>query len=190
MKPTQRYSIATLCIIGLIASWLAMAELLQDLQENYPKPFFLTYVIHSSYSFFLLVWLVWRYLPCQTCQRTNYLGPFKWGDYFAVSIWLSLFAFAAAYFWYLSLPRTRLLTDFMSLEFKSSWCHILQKRIKKLTQRYFVHRKSYAVNLIIQLQFYAYKTWLKSSGLVLEHSYVYYLSICSVLTRASFVGYR
>lgn len=130
MKPTQRYSIATLCIIGLIASWLAMAELLQDLQENYPKPFFLTYVIHSSYSFFLLVWLVWRYLPCQTCQRTNYLGPFKWGDYFAVSIWLSLFAFAAAYFWYLSLPRTRLLTDFMSLEFKSSWCHILQKRIK------------------------------------------------------------
>ena len=37
------------CIVGCIASWVAMSELLQDVQKAYPKPIFISWVIRCGY---------------------------------------------------------------------------------------------------------------------------------------------
>ncbi|XP_062504649.1 uncharacterized protein LOC134181393 [Corticium candelabrum] len=106
MKAAIRYTIAVLSLVGMIATWVAMAEIVQDLQTTYPKPYFLTYVVHSGYAFFLITWLVWRSLPCERFKRDDYCGKFGWHDYIEATIWLAFCSFASGYTWYLSLSRT------------------------------------------------------------------------------------
>ena len=33
--------VAGCCIVGCLATWIAMAEILQDVQQQYPKPMFI-----------------------------------------------------------------------------------------------------------------------------------------------------
>lgn len=63
------------CIILVIVAWLAMAELVQDIQHEYAKPFLLTYVAHSAYILTLFPWIVWRGI--MTLQRPEGEGRGK-----------------------------------------------------------------------------------------------------------------
>ncbi|XP_065844597.1 uncharacterized protein [Oscarella lobularis] len=107
MKVSWRTVGALLCIVGLIATWLAMAELLQDLQGTYKKPYFVNYCVRSSYSFALLFWMVWRFYPWKK-QKTSmeHTGHFGWHAFVTKAIYLAFIINVSAYTWYLSLTRT------------------------------------------------------------------------------------
>jgi drug/metabolite transporter (DMT)-like permease len=48
-------------VVCLVGSWVAMAELLQGLQVDYPKPWAITFAVHSGYALLLPVWLALRH---------------------------------------------------------------------------------------------------------------------------------
>ena len=89
-------------VVLLVATWLAMAELLQGLQDGYAKPAFIVYVTHSGYVLALLPWaaLAWhrhasgRPAPASARRLVYAAAP------------LTVGAFAIALAWYVSLPLT------------------------------------------------------------------------------------
>ena len=79
-----------------------MGLLLHDVIECYPKPAFVTYCVHSAYAICLLPWCCWEWWNGRTLKRF----PLMTKRIFWSAAALSLVAYAAAYFWYLSLPLT------------------------------------------------------------------------------------
>lgn len=50
------------CLAGIVATWVAMAEILQSVQEkggnSYNKPYFMSFLVHSAYAVFFVLWVV------------------------------------------------------------------------------------------------------------------------------------
>ncbi|XP_064384579.1 uncharacterized protein LOC135333537 isoform X2 [Halichondria panicea] len=108
---TLKMIAATLCIAGAVATWVAMAEVLQTLNKEYKSTFFMSYFVRSSYSVLYVGWALWRYFPYCTsnsysCNRAEdgALTNFR-----SLGIWSGLIAavgLVSGYTWYLSLSRT------------------------------------------------------------------------------------
>lgn len=104
-----RLMLASLCVCGAIASWVIMAEKLQKLNENYKKPYFLTYWVHSFYALVYVTWKLWSLYPGGL--RCNRVGegalPFS-RKLFLSSGFLAFVSMFSAYMWYQSLSKTNI----------------------------------------------------------------------------------
>ena len=110
-KIKWRLVIAFLCIAGDIVSWTIRAEFFQGIEKIYNKPIFISYVVHSSYLFFLLAWLVLRYFPLVIKSRKLQPSFYSFKYYLLISFFFTIVIFAFNYTWYLSLPRTEVSTN-------------------------------------------------------------------------------
>ena len=79
-----------------------MAKLLHDVIECYTKPAFITYCVHSAYTVCLLPWVAIEKLSGRNLGDFHLLRK----PVIVSAALLSVVSAAAAYFWYLSLPRT------------------------------------------------------------------------------------
>ena len=105
-KIRWRLILAFLCISGDILSWTIRAEFFQGIEKIYNKPIFISYVVHSSYIFFFLVWLVLRYFPLVIKSRRLQPSFYSFKYYLLISFFFTIVIFAFNYTWYLSLPLT------------------------------------------------------------------------------------
>ena len=53
--------VATWMLAGTLATWEAMAQLLQGLGCRYPKFAFIAYCIHSAYAVALIPWAIYEW---------------------------------------------------------------------------------------------------------------------------------
>eukprot|EP01071_Lankesteria_metandrocarpae_P013800 Lankesteria_metandrocarpae@DN7628_c0_g1_i1.p1 len=51
------------CICVMIVTWIAMAEFVQNIEHDFPKPYFLRLCVNGSYVMCLGVWALWRFFP-------------------------------------------------------------------------------------------------------------------------------
>lgn len=97
-----RSALSATPLLLLIFTWLAMAELLQGLEDGYSKPAFLTYVVHSGYGTALVPWLLlWR-----ARRASGRPPPVSAQRLVLAACPLSIGAYAVAMTWYISLPLT------------------------------------------------------------------------------------
>jgi len=108
-SPLRNRLLGSLCVLVVVVAWVAMAEGLQALQngthQNYNKPYFQTYVIHSSYVCCLSVWAIW-YFCCVVKNNPHKLKQQMTPKVILTALMFSVFQYASALFWYLSLPLT------------------------------------------------------------------------------------
>jgi len=111
---------ALLCLLGMVVTWIAMAELLQALQSSaktkFNKPFFICYSIHGpGYTIFLLIWFIWwlfkgrfekRKTYVVSIQNSEELEPNTTKRLAKVSLILVPIMFICALTWMMSLPLT------------------------------------------------------------------------------------
>eukprot|EP01114_Cavostelium_apophysatum_P014609 TRINITY_DN3827_c0_g1_i1.p1 TRINITY_DN3827_c0_g1~~TRINITY_DN3827_c0_g1_i1.p1 ORF type:complete len:404 (-),score=61.21 TRINITY_DN3827_c0_g1_i1:15-1226(-) len=109
--------IAMVFLLALVTCWIAMAEILQDMQSStsasshYSKPYFMVFVVHGSYTIFLVICAVW--VLCRVIYR-RYIKPCSDPVFdmaalkrkTIVGLCLNPIMISCAYVWYLSLPRT------------------------------------------------------------------------------------
>jgi drug/metabolite transporter (DMT)-like permease len=128
----RRRIIATSCIVGCIGTWIAMAEILQDVQTTYPKPLFIAYCVRSSFSMCLLyfvpgfitnattrgrVFVACRSMlkPCSTTSSGNSASAIeqrRLHKRLALSFFgLTLLVLIGGYLWYRSLSFTTVPTN-------------------------------------------------------------------------------
>jgi drug/metabolite transporter (DMT)-like permease len=87
------------CLVVCLISWETMGELLQDVNLGYPKPGFLTYLVHTCYGAALVPWCIYRRGEIKARLRAN-------TAIFTLALKMFPLMWCAAYFWYVSLPRT------------------------------------------------------------------------------------
>ena len=100
---------AIVCVAISIATWVTMAEKLQDLNNNYKKPYFITYWIRSFYSTPYVVWKLWRVLLGGRDMKCNYIGDGLLTNTKVLLIASGILAavgLVSAYTWYISLTQT------------------------------------------------------------------------------------
>ena len=115
---------AFLCIIGDVASWIIRAEFVQGVEETYNKPIFISYIVHSSYLVFFLIWLVLRYIPGNwRYQKKKVI--YTWKYYLLISCIFTVLVFCFNYSWYLSLPRTEVAANTAIYEAATAFVFIL-----------------------------------------------------------------
>lgn len=134
---------AMCCIVLIVIIWISLAELVQGVEEEYPKPYLLTYVSHGMYAIFLPLWYVIRVLPfcsppkSDRGRRASYLGYFNWCYLFTASMLIGLFKVVSGWMWYASLPlttvsgNTAIFQSSCSMVFVFSIC-FLQENFNKL----------------------------------------------------------
>ena len=100
-----------LIVLGLVASWVAMSELIQNLQAGWSKPWFILYTIHGGYALNLLPAAVLSRMrtgrwggPCTAATASPY--PVSLRQLVCVAFALQLLAAFVAGAWYISLPLT------------------------------------------------------------------------------------
>ena len=99
---TTHVTLALVMLVLALASWETMAKLLHDVIECYTKPAFITYCVHSAYTVCLLPWVAIEKLSGRNLGDFHLLRK----PVIVSAALLSVVSAAAAYFWYLSLPRT------------------------------------------------------------------------------------
>lgn len=102
-RNSPNYLGGVLALAVCLASWEAMGELVQDIQEGYKKPSFICYMLHNGYLLHLFISFpliqIFFYLDGQK------LIPIKLVD-FRDAVVLNIMLYCSDYLWYLSLPRT------------------------------------------------------------------------------------
>ena len=123
-KIQWRLILAFICIIGDIASWIIRAEFVQGVEDTYNKPIFISYVVHSSYLVFFLIWIALRYFPGQWGYQKK-KPVYSWKYYLLISCILTVIVFCFNYSWYLSLPRTEVSANTAIYETATAFVFIL-----------------------------------------------------------------
>lgn len=114
--PSLNSVMLTFVMVGIVGTWVSMAELIQGLQDGWSKPFFITYVIHSGYALNLIFYgLIKRYRHARTKASVAAVAAAggassrncKLPTAFAKAAFLlQLLAAGVAITWYISLPLT------------------------------------------------------------------------------------
>ena len=106
VKIQWKLILAFLCILGDIACWITRAETIQEVEESYDKPMFVSYIVHFSYLVFIIIWIVFYYILGNWKFKKFKEGSFSWKYSIFISFVFTLIIFCYNYTWYLSLPRT------------------------------------------------------------------------------------
>lgn len=119
-----RYCIGVLALLLSLASWQTMNEVISGLQEEYPKPYMVTWVLHCGYLVFFVVFLpiLWFIQCCRGSPRTTFnFKDFLWAALF------NLLIFSSDYFWVLALSGKNVLPALTSAIFNTVgvWVYIL-----------------------------------------------------------------
>eukprot|EP00941_MAST-03F_sp_MAST-3F-sp1_P005725 g5725.t1 len=89
-------------LVGVLASWETMGEVVQNVQEGYERPFFIAYLLHSTYLVFLPVIPLRMYF-------SRVKGFLPWSvsmrDLIFATV-LNIFLVTSDFIWYLSLRKT------------------------------------------------------------------------------------
>lgn len=99
-----RYTLGGIALALCLISWDMMAELVQDLQTRFDKPFFIMWSLHSGYMIFLVTVLPAVALGQCICKNTE---PIKitWKRFGRATLYNVLLA-GSDYVWYISLDHT------------------------------------------------------------------------------------
>lgn len=105
-----RYVGALFCLLALVFCWIAMGEILQQVQSSkhkYRKPFFMVFFIHCAYILQLPVWFIGMCISKRKNksqvfekEKASYTKTFIWSNI------LHILLAVCGYSWYLSLPIT------------------------------------------------------------------------------------
>ena len=109
-----RYLVGIVAIIFSLASWDTMNEVINSLQEQYPKPYQVTWVLHNGYLVFLLIFTPILYLV--QCLRGSRPSVFTFKDF----LWAALFnlmIFSSDYMWVLALGNAAVIPSLTSVCF-------------------------------------------------------------------------
>ena len=90
--------VAALMLVGALATWEAMGELLQGLGCRYPKYGFLSFIIHSAYASALIPWAIYEHRRGRrplACLRRAVGTPRRCLEL----MWLALAAYVGAFLW-------------------------------------------------------------------------------------------
>ena len=68
-KAAWRRAGAVGCLLGIVVTWISMAEVVQGMESSFPKPYFLRLIVNGSYSVCLVAWAAWRFCPVKGKQR-------------------------------------------------------------------------------------------------------------------------
>eukprot|EP00041_Stephanoeca_diplocostata_P011691 m.193357 g.193357 ORF g.193357 m.193357 type:complete len:402 (-) comp18633_c0_seq1:241-1446(-) len=103
---------AFLSVTLMIVSWIATAELVQGLSDEYNHPFIICYCTRLSWGLILFGWMAWRCVavaPPRAKQGLSpFVGLFSWKQYFFLGTILSFIGFYSGFTWYISLEHTPL----------------------------------------------------------------------------------
>eukprot|EP00039_Didymoeca_costata_P015007 m.248651 g.248651 ORF g.248651 m.248651 type:complete len:409 (+) comp16135_c0_seq15:178-1404(+) len=100
---------AVFAICLMLVSWIASAELVQNLQSEYNHPFAICIATRLGWGVCFFGWLIWRTWYLAYSHRDMALRPegiFKWGYYIRAAIFLSIVGFLSGWTWYISLKNT------------------------------------------------------------------------------------
>ncbi|KAH3732527.1 DUF6 domain protein [Pelomyxa schiedti] len=105
-KKIIRWTLASICLFGVVVSWVAGAEVVQFVQTDtdYEKPYFMTYCVHTGLILNAPVWGIWYIFRGRKLPPVKDAFSFK--RYFVLALALSFVYFFVDYTWYLSLPKT------------------------------------------------------------------------------------
>eukprot|EP00300_Choanocystis_sp_HF-7_P041059 c7679_g1_i1.p1 GENE.c7679_g1_i1~~c7679_g1_i1.p1 ORF type:complete len:329 (-),score=77.48 c7679_g1_i1:81-1067(-) len=103
-----------LCLVCLIATWVAMSELLSDLQKTYHKPCLLVFLVHAGYIMILPFWPLLLRLRRRSAEPSDHYAlmvmepnqPTRDRKFIIYCFFLTFVVFVGTYAWYLSLPIT------------------------------------------------------------------------------------
>jgi len=103
--------LALLCVGVAVLAWVALAEVLQNLQmkdkegNTYSKPMFLCFCIRTTYTICFLPYVLWKFTPLGGAGRRD-PEPFSAAYMFSRGCILNTLGYLSAYTWYMSLPIT------------------------------------------------------------------------------------
>ena len=107
-----KYALGLISLIFSLASWQTMNEVINDLQEEFPKPYMVTWILHDGYLVFLIFFIPIRWMV-QCCRGTP-RSRFNFKDF----LWAALFnlmIFCSDYFWVLALADSAVLPALTSV---------------------------------------------------------------------------
>eukprot|EP00301_Raphidiophrys_heterophryoidea_P024890 c8213_g2_i2.p1 GENE.c8213_g2_i2~~c8213_g2_i2.p1 ORF type:complete len:216 (+),score=41.33 c8213_g2_i2:155-802(+) len=119
---SQAYLGGCLCVTVAVACWVAMAELLQGLEDSYDKPWTLSFVIHSFYVLLFPLWLLGTRMRRRSQEAIGLLSTrdhqatlislndldllAKIKSYIPAATGLGVVYTVGSYLWYISLKHT------------------------------------------------------------------------------------
>ena len=138
-----RTAVGGAMLVLVLASWQSMGELAQDLQEDFPSPYFTTWILHSAYTllFFTFLPVVWAYKWWQGKG-----GPRITWRMVKLSAQLNIMLLASDYLWVLSLTKTLVYLNSAIYQTISVFVYLLSIPLLHETA---VPRKTYALCLCV-----------------------------------------
>jgi len=107
-----RYVLGIVAMVFCLASWQTMNEVINNLQEQFPKPYMVTWMLHNGYLVYLVIFLPILWLI--QCVRGSARSSFNFKDF----LWAALFnllIFASDYMWVLALANSAVLPALTSV---------------------------------------------------------------------------